>query len=89
MVTDAPQLLFHVLFMREGIRNKLDAHFFLPLLRSRRVLANLMGMLGDICGKLEWQLPSMDDLRSPTYANDKTYYVRQKPLQPMLQLGKQ
>lgn len=66
-------LVIHHLFIRQGIRRRVDAHFYFPLLKSQKVLAKLHKMWEIICEELNWRVTPLTVLTNPEYTHDQAY----------------
>ena len=69
-------LVIHHLFIRRGVRRRVQAHFFFPLLKSEKVLAKLHRMWEVICKDLGWPVTPLKVLIDPTYTYDATYRIQ-------------
>ena len=65
---------FHQIFYMQGMRKEIDTHFFFPLLRTPRVLLNLLEMWKIIATDLGWpHIETLSVLTDPTYSKDPAF----------------
>lgn len=69
-------LVIHQLFIRRGIRKRVSAHFYFPLLKSEKVLAKLHRMWKIICDELGWICTPLNVLVDPEYTYDLNYRIQ-------------
>jgi len=66
--------VFHQFFYMRGMRRQAECHFFFPLLKTARVLENLLQMWALIATELHWPyIATLAELSSPHYAFDLAY----------------
>lgn len=66
-------LVMHHIFALNGFRQRIDAHFFFPLLRTRKVLERLQAMWVVICEFNNWRVNDLDTILDKTYNSDRCH----------------
>lgn len=71
-------LVLHHLFIRRGIRKRIGAHFYFPLLKSEKVLTKLHRMWAIICEELSWPVTPASVVANLDYADDDRWRTDHK-----------